>query len=370
MLRGLRFLMTVGEPVTGTDVTAARPHLGPTTTFWNGFGSSEMGCVAYCPVEPEAAVPDGVVPAGWPLSGKTVRVVREDGSTADPGETGELVVLSDGMTSGYWGAPEKTAEHLVPATGAGTPDTPDGCPVPAWRQGDLARLDPDGRLVLLGRSDDAVKVRGYLVEPSEVEAALRALPEVQDAVVTALVAPPAVTRLVAYVVGRQGRRTPSPAAIRRALREGLPEYMVPASIVPMTELPRNERGKVDRAELPGAPSIESEMTEREYDQWELVVGQIWAEVLGLAGVHLDEDFSALGGDSLTAEEMLAIVHERLGVDLRGSDVLEHPTLRAFARRVRAGTHALPSHPDVVKVSGAREPGGPPVFCFAGAGRSP
>lgn len=117
-----------------------------------------------------------------------------------PGETGELVIVSEGLTAGYWGAPEKTAER------AGRID--DG--TPTWRQGDLARIEPDGRLVLLGRSDDAVKVRGYLVEPSEVEAALRAIPEVHDAVVTAQVDPPAVTRLVAYVVGRPGQRTPRP----------------------------------------------------------------------------------------------------------------------------------------------------------------
>lgn len=356
-LGGLRFLMTTGEAVTGADIAAARPHLDAGTLLLNAFGSSETGCVAYCPVEPGAAVPEGVVPAGWPLPGKTVLVLREDGSPADQGETGELVIVSDALTAGYWGAPEKTAER------AGRTDQG----VPTWRQGDLARIEPDGRLVLLGRSDDAVKVRGYLVEPSEVEAALRAIPEVHDAVVTAQVDPPAVTRLVAYVVGRPGQRTPAPAALRLALRDRLPEYMVPASIVPMTELPRNERGKVDRAELPGAPSIETEMVEGEYDQWELVVGQIWAEVLGLRGVHLDEDFSALGGDSLSAEEMLALVQSRLGVDLRSSDVLQHPTLRSFARRVRSGATALPSHPDVVKVSGARESGRPPVFCFAGGG---
>jgi len=373
VLGALRFVVTVGEPVTYTDVAAARPHLGAGTTFWNGFGSSEMGAVAYCPVAPQDPLAGGVVPAGWPLPGKSVQVVRADGSSAAPGETGELVVVSRGMTAGYWGAPELTARHLTPGA-LGEP--------PAWRQGDLARIDADGRLVLVGRSDDAVKVRGYLVEPSEVEATLRALPEVDDAVVTAAVAPPAATRLVAYVVGRAGQRTPAPAALRRALRDRLPEYMVPAAIVPMTELPRTERGKVDRTQLPAAPSVEAEMTEDEYDQWELVVGQIWAEVLGLGGVRLDEDFSALGGDSLSAEEMLALVQQRLGVDLVAADLLEHPTLRTFARRVRAGTAALPSHPDVVKVSGARTPGartsgantsgasmpgGHPLFCFAGAG---
>ncbi|WP_144712474.1 alpha/beta fold hydrolase [Curtobacterium pusillum] len=356
-LAPLRFVMTVGEPITGTDVHAARPVLGARTVLWNGFGSSEMGAVTYFPVGPEDDVPAGVVPAGYTPPGKTAKVLREDGTAAAVGETGQLVVVSDGMTAGYWGAPEKTAEHL------GVDE--DGTPL--WRQGDLARIEEDGCLVLLGRDDDAVKVRGYLVEPSEVEAALRAVPDVHDVVVTALVEPPAMTRLVAYVVGRPGRRTPAPAALRRALRDRLPEYMVPAAIVPMPELPRNERGKVDRSKLPGAPSLEVEMVEGEYDQWELVVGQIWAEVLGLRGVHLDEDFTALGGDSLSAEEMLAIVHTRLGVDLRASELLEQPTLRAFARRVRIGAKSLPSHPDVVKVAEARETGRPPVFCLSGAG---
>lgn len=356
-LTGLRLVVTVGEPITGTDVAATRPHLGPHAVLVNGFGASELASVAFCPVLPDDEVPDGVVPAGWPIESKTIRIVREDGSEAAPGETGELVVVSDGVTTGYWGAPDQTAEHL------GT----DADGTPTWRHGDLAKVDEAGRLVLAGRADDAVKVRGYLVEPSEVEAALRAVPEVQDVVVTALVAPPAATRLVAYVVPRPGHRTPAPAALRKVLRGSLPEYMVPAAIVPMTELPRNERGKVDRSALPGAPSVEAEMTEGAYDQWELVVGQIWSEVLGLSGVPLDEDFTALGGDSLSAEEMLAVVQERLGVALRSSELLEHPTLRQFARRVRSGTSALPSHPDVVKVSSARTVGRPPVFCFAGGG---
>ncbi|WP_083513680.1 alpha/beta fold hydrolase [Curtobacterium luteum] len=356
-LTGLRLVVTVGEPITGTDVAATRPHLGPHTVLVNGFGASELASVAFCPVLPDDPVPDGVVPAGWPIESKTIRIVREDGTEASPGETGELVVVSDGVTTGYWGAPDQTAAHL----GADADGTP------SWRHGDLAKVDEAGRLVLLGRADDAVKVRGYLVEPSEVEAALRAVPEVRDVVVTALVAPPAATRLVAYVVPRPGHRTPAPAALRKALRGSLPEYMVPAAIVPLTELPRNERGKVDRSALPGAPSVEAEMTEGAYDQWELVVGQIWSEVLGLPGVPLDEDFTALGGDSLSAEEMLAVVGERLGVVLRSAELLEHPTLRQFARRVRGGTSALPSHPDVVKVSSARTAGRPPVFCFAGGG---
>lgn len=107
------------------------------------------------------------------------------------------------------------------------------------------------------------------------------------------------------------------------------------------------------------------MNEDTFDQWELVIGQIWAEVLGLHAVGLDDDFAELGGDSLSAEEMLAIVQERIGVDLRSAEVLEHPTVRDFARRVRAGAAAIPSHPDVVKLTSGG--GSAPVFCIPGAG---
>jgi len=354
-LHGLRYFSTVGEAVTGRDVAAIRPFLAPTADFFNWTGSSEMGCLAYERIPAGAPVPDGTVSAGVVAPGREVRILREDGSLADVGETGQLVCVSDAMTSGYWGAYEQTVSRL----GA------DEHGVPTWRQGDLARVDADGRVTLLGRADDAVKVRGYLVEPSEVEAAITAIDAVQEAVVTTIVAPPAATRLVAYVVTRAGRRSVSPAALRKELRAAVPEYMVPSDIVPMVALPRNERGKVDRAQLPEPTAVVTELSERTHDQWELVVAQIWAEVLGLHAVGLDDDFAALGGDSLAIEEMLAAIDERLGVDLRSSELLEHPTLREFARRVRAGTTAIPSHPDVMKLSSGGT--GTPIFCVSGAG---
>ncbi|MFZ7087692.1 alpha/beta fold hydrolase [Curtobacterium sp. RRHDQ10] len=385
-LRGLRMFATVGEAITGPDIAALRPLMGPTASFWNWTGSSETNVIAFNEIGPGDPIPDGPVPSGRIAFGKEVRILRPDGTQADVGETGDIVVVSDAMTSGYWGNPEQTA------TRAGV----DADGTPTWKQGDLGRFDAEGRITLLGRADDAVKVRGYLVEPSEVESALRRLDGVQEAVVIAVKNPPAPTRLIAYVVSAAGRRTASPAAIRRALRDQLPDYMVPGAIVPMIALPRNERGKVDRAQLPDAPmpgstlptpaapatatSSEtaaaqvvvgaaeptgSEMNEHTFDQWELVVGQIWAEVLGLHAVGLDDDFAELGGDSLSAEEMLAAVQERIGVDLRSSEVLEHPTVRDFARRVRAGAAAIPSHPDVVKLTSGGS--GAPIFCISGAG---
>jgi acyl-coenzyme A synthetase/AMP-(fatty) acid ligase/thioesterase domain-containing protein/acyl carrier protein len=385
-LRGLRLFATVGEAITGPDIRALRPFMGEHASFWNWTGSSETNVFAFNEIGPGDPIPDGPVPSGRIAIGKEVRILRPDGTPAAVGETGDIMVVSDGMTSGYWGNPEQTAAR------AGT--DPDG--TPTWKQGDLGRFDEHGRITLLGRADDAVKVRGYLVEPSEVEAAIRQLDGIREAAVIAVKNPPAPTRLIAYVVGTSGRRTASPAAIRRALRDQLPDYMVPGGIVPMLALPRNERGKVDRARLPEAPipgstlpapaapvqatSSETdaaqvvvgaaeptgtEMNEDTFDQWELVIGQIWAEVLGLHAVGLDDDFAELGGDSLSAEEMLAVVQERIGVDLRSSEVLEHPTVRDFARRVRAGAAAIPSHPDVVKLTSGGS--GAPVFCITGAG---
>ncbi|MDM7892545.1 non-ribosomal peptide synthetase [Curtobacterium caseinilyticum] len=371
-LRALRIVATVGEAVTGADIAGLRPLLGPDTSFCNWTGSSETAVYAVNEIRATDPVPERSVPSGRIVTGKRIEVRRPDGSLADVGESGEVVCISDAMTSGYWGAPDVTA------TRAGTAS--DG--TPTWAIGDLGRFDEQGMLTLLGRADDAVKVRGYLVEPSEVEAALRTVDAVQETVVVAVKAPPAPTRLVAYVVSRPGRRSPSPAAIRKALRDLLPDYMVPTSIVPVTALPRNERGKVDRSQLPEAPALGTtvgedgaEIGEETYDQWQLAVGQIWAEVLGLPtvgplelpAVGLDNDFAALGGDSLSAEEMLAAVADRLGVDLPSAELLEHPTLRTFTARIRRGAAATPSHPDIVTLAERNGNDAEPLFCIAGAG---
>jgi acyl-coenzyme A synthetase/AMP-(fatty) acid ligase/thioesterase domain-containing protein/acyl carrier protein len=369
-LRGLRMVATVGEAVTGPDLLALRPLLGPTTSFFNWTGSSETNVYAVNEIAAGDPVPERSIPSGHIVAGKRVILRRPDGTTAEVGETGEIVCVSDAVTSGYWGAPDVTA------TRAGVVDG-----TPSWSVGDLGRFDEDGRITLLGRADDAVKVRGYLVEPSEVESALRTVDTVHEAAVVAVKAPPSPTRLVAYVVTRQGRRSASPAAIRKALRGMLPDYMVPTAIVPMSTLPRNERGKVDRAALPEAPSLAMTLGEDSasvpdadtYDQWELAVAQIWSEVLGLPSVGplqlpsvgLDNDFAELGGDSLSAEEMLAKVHDRLGVDLPSSDLLEYPTVQTFAARARLGATAVPTHPDVMTLSDRSD--GTPLFCVAGAG---
>jgi acyl-coenzyme A synthetase/AMP-(fatty) acid ligase/thioesterase domain-containing protein len=347
----LRLVSTVGEAVHGRDYEAARAHLTSAASLVNWTGSSEIGCLSFHEIAPGQPIPTGPVPAGAVVPNKQVVIRRDDGKLADDGEVGQLTVVSDYLSGGYWNNPEADAARFT---------VDDGLRV--CRQGDLASLK-DGMLNLHGRGDAAVKIRGYLVEPSEVEAAILDSDAVREAAVVAVTRPSTPTYLAAYVAPDPERRTESVAALRRRLRTRLPEYMVPSVIVQVAALPRNERGKVDRRLLP--PPALTGGSEPPRTSWEVTVAELWAEVLGLEFVGAADDFMALGGDSLTAEEMLATVADRCSVALVTSDLVEAPTVREFAKRVALGSASLPSHPDVVPLRVRGEH--PPLFCFAGAG---
>jgi acyl-coenzyme A synthetase/AMP-(fatty) acid ligase/thioesterase domain-containing protein/acyl carrier protein len=355
VMASLRLVATVGEAVHGRDVEAIRPHLPSSASFFNWSGSSEVGILALHEIPGDARVPEGIIPAGRPVANRDVPILREDGSPAPQGEAGEIVTISDYLSGGYWRDEAANEARFSVDT--------DGRRV--CRQGDQGRFDEHGDLVLLGRVDAAVKVRGYLVEPAEIEAAFLATNGIAEVVVLPVVNPPAPTRLIAYVVSQPGLRPQSPAALRRSLRARLPEYMVPADIIQLSALPRNERGKIDRAQLPDVPAPSLLPSSEPMSQWELVIADIWSDVLGLEVIGLDHDFMSLGGDSLSAEELFTIVEERFSVSMVSSDLIASPTLREFTRRVKLGSAALPSHPDVVTLQsgGIRTP----LFCFAGSG---
>lgn len=356
VLPGLRSITTLGESIHGHDVRAIMSHLGADARYVNEVGASEINALSTHIVRQGDEVADGPLPAGTPFRGKSVRIVDAEGHDVAQGEAGEVVVVSDFLSGGYWNAPELNAEKFgVDEHGVGF-----------VRQGDLGRIDSDGVLRLLGRGDAGVKVRGYLVEPSEIEGALMALEEIAEAVVIPQVStatPPAPTRLAAYVVPAPGGRTPSSAAIRRALRAVVPEYMVPSEIVQLPALPRTERGKIDRQSLPPIPERQPDVYAM--DQRELAMSTIWQQVLELPELAPDDDFMALGGDSLSAEELLTLVKQHFGVDVPSSEILAHPTLREFTRRVVSDRAPEPTNPDVFPFNEAAT--GTPLFAFAGAG---
>ncbi|MDV6307669.1 non-ribosomal peptide synthetase [Gordonia amicalis] len=348
----LRLLSTCGEPAHGDDVLRARRTILPRGEFCCWAGASEVGNLAFNLFPPERDVEAGAIPVGSPASDKRVRIVDEHDADVPTGVTGEVVVESAHIASGYHANPELTARRFT--------SLPDGRT--RYRTGDLGRLDENGELSLLGRDDDAVKVRGYLVEPLEVEAALLALPWTVDAVVTAN---RNEGRLTAHVAVDPAKWSPSPAEIRLELGKSLTPWMIPRDIIVLSELPPNERGKVVRAELPPPPPRPAPEPPRGLTEFAL--HQVWCDILGLESIGRNEDFVELGGDSLAAAKMLAEVGHHLQLDVNTAMLAEAPTIARFAARIEAAAKERSKNASGATLIPLRKGTGDPIFLMAGAG---
>ena len=351
VMDSLRIVESAGEPLFARDAADISRQLPSTCTFRNGIGSSETGAYAFYQIPPLGHGLEGIVPVGIGTPHKEITIRDFDGNVVQPGSTGEIVVTSSFNANGYWGQPDVTARRFIATDDGRT----------SYHTGDLGRWLPDGSLLHLGRSDGMVKRRGYLVEPSEVEAALLDTGLVYEAAAFGATDDQGNTSLYAYVVPIDGLRS-SNAAIRRALRERVPEYMVPTSLVAVPELPKNDNNKIDRALLkPIAEGGTNPTPPR--DDWERAVAQAWCAVLGLECVSVEDDFFSLGGDSLGVLELITAMAEDHGATVHSSDLVECPTLGTFAERARK-PKAARGGVLVPLVAGGT---GPPLFCFAGAG---
>ncbi|MEU6796705.1 amino acid adenylation domain-containing protein [Nonomuraea wenchangensis] len=298
---------------------AARPGLRIQSHY--GHTESTMICLVCDTEEIPADRRTGIVPLGRPLPGVYGHLVDAALRPVPPGVPGELVVGGPGVTRGYIGRPELTAERFVPdpLTGEGR----------CYRSGDLLRVTSDGRIEFRGRVDDQVKVRGYRVELGEVTTALRALPQVAEAVVLP-VGEGKARQLAAWVTPA----TVEAAAVRSALRERLPDYMVPAHVVALDRLPLNPNGKIDRAALPEPVAEQAAYAAPATPDEELVAG-VFARVLGVERVGAGDDFFALGGDSFAAVRAV----KEIGRGLRVIDLFTRPAvaeLAAFLGREAGG----------------------------------
>ncbi|HEU0301738.1 MAG TPA: MupA/Atu3671 family FMN-dependent luciferase-like monooxygenase, partial [Longimicrobium sp.] len=235
---------------------------------------------------------EGPVPIGRPLANARAYVADRALRPAPTGVPGELLLGGPGVARGYLGRPGLTAERFVPDPFSGDPGAR------LYRTGDLARRRTDGRLEFLGRLDHQVKLRGHRIELGEVEAALRAHPAVRDAVAAAR-GEGAASRLVAFYVPAAGVPAPDEGALRAALQDALPEYMVPAAFVALEALPLTPNGKIDRKALPAddRPRPKSEFRPPESGM-ERAVAEVWREVLRVERVGVDDNFFELGGTSL------------------------------------------------------------------------
>ncbi|MEX1008976.1 MAG: AMP-binding protein [Acidimicrobiia bacterium] len=335
------------------DVRIARPLFGPDTVLRNSLGSTEAGSLARYDIPADADSQEGPVPVGTVADDVEVRVVDEDDQPVADGEIGRLVVLRWGrLALGYWNDPELTRRYFF--------NEPDGRR--GFRTPDSGRWRDDGLLEHVGRMDSRVKVHGAMVATSEVEVALISLPDVADAAVIAVPGDDGGTRLVAYVVARRGAAL-SAWKLRRDLAERLSSTSVPSAFVAVDVLPRTVRDKIDRTALPAPPPTVRPRPYREPTSDGQDLAAIFAGILGVERVGLDDDFFDLGGDSLGVVELLAAIAERFSVDIPASTILEAPTVAKLSLRL---SYRRPSDASPVVTLRSDAPGSP-FFCVAGAG---
>jgi amino acid adenylation domain-containing protein len=343
--RTLRLVVLGGEAALPERVDAWARRAGGVTLL-NSYGPTEATiAVTYADLTRRDGPPGAPVPIGRPVTGARVYVLDAAGNPVPVGVAGELCAGGSAVTRGYLGHPAATAQRFVP-----DPFGPPGARL--YRTGDRVRWQAGGELEYLGRADDQVKVRGYRIEPGEVEAVLCEHPRVREAAVVALPDPAGGKRLAAYVTsaageggdGVEGGEGPQPAALRSWLQERLPAYMVPAAFVVLDALPRTAGGKVDRRALPApdwGASGEPVVGPRTPTEAQLCA--IWEEVLewsgdrGIVGVH--QNFFELGGHSLLATQVVARVRESFGVELQVRTVFEAPTVAELAARVEQAVHS-------------------------------
>jgi hypothetical protein len=266
---------------------------------------------------------------GEPVSGSRALVLDDALRPVPEGGIGELHLGGPGIARGYAGQPALTASRFVP-----DPFGPPGERL--FRTGDLVRVRFGGDLEFLGRIDDQVKIRGFRVEPREVEAVLAGHPDVQ----TCAVAPrpgPGGPVLVGYVVPRPAASDRLCADLAGTLRVYartlLPDYLVPAAIVPVPVLPLTVDGLLDRRALPDPGPLGDQPYRAPDTPTEAALCASFAEVLGTDRVGVDDDFFALGGDSLLAGRLLGVIRTRLGVDLGLRAIFTHRTAHALARTI-------------------------------------
>jgi amino acid adenylation domain-containing protein len=275
-----------------------------------------------------------LVPIGRPIDNARVYLLNRWLVPVPPGAAGELYVGGVGLARGYGGGvaqPDLTAERFQPDPFADAPGTR------MYRTGDLARCRPDGALDFLGRVDQQVKIRGVRIELGEIEAVLREHPGLREVAVAVREGAPGDSRLVAYWVSA-GEPAPEPGELRDLLARRLPDSMVPAAFVRLSELPRTPGGKLDRRALPAPesaiPSTAAQPVATR-SMTEQVVAEIWAEVLGRERVGVHDDFFELGGHSLLATQTISRLRRVFGIELSLRSLFQTPTVAELAEQVDA-----------------------------------
>jgi amino acid adenylation domain-containing protein len=333
---GARLSATLGEIVATAEQLQITPAVAslldrlPDATLQNQYGPTESHVVTAYMLDGARDQWPALPPIGRPIANTQIYLLDATLEPVPIGVSGNLYIGGDGLSRGYLNRPGLTAERFIPDPFSAVPGAR------LYSTGDLGRFLPDGNIEYLGRSDRQVKVRGYRVEPGEIETVLRQHPSIQHAIAMVHHDPvPSSQRLVAFVVPRRGS-VPDIGRLRDYLNARLPEYMVPSAFTVLDDLPLTPSGKVDRSALP-MPEWSRQALEIEYvaprTPLEKALSLIWGQVLGIERIGIYDNFFELGGHSLLATQTISRIRDILRIEVPLRTLFEAPTIAEMSQAI-------------------------------------
>jgi amino acid adenylation domain-containing protein len=324
----LRLIRIGSEQIRQSDVEIYKQHFDPRCILGIFFSATETGSMTQYYIDKETEITGSIVPVGYSAQDEEILLLDQDGKQVGFNQTGEIVIKSRYLALGYWRRPDLTQAKFL--------SDPNGGDKRLYFTGDLGRMSEDGCLEYLGRNDFQVKIRGYRVETGEVERALLQLNAFKEAAVIAKEHKSGDYRLVAYIVPIK-RPVPTITALRHALREKLPEYMIPSTYVFLDVLPVASNGKVDRQALPapdqGRPEVETTFVAPK-DALEVELNKIWEKILGIQPIGVRDNFFELGGHSLLALQLIAQIERIFNKPCSPAILFQAPTIAQLANILR------------------------------------
>ncbi len=322
----IRYLKPGGE-FYQKNVEKARKHLSDNCFLVQELSSTEISGATQFIIDNKREITGNIVPVGYALEDKEIFLLDEKREKIGFNEVGEIAVKSRYLALGYWRNPELTQQKFLPS--------PDGSDERIYLTGDLGRMQPDGCLEWLGRKDFMVKIRGYRVEPSEVEGELLAINGIEQAVVVAVQDSTGEQHLAAYIVPSK-TEVPEIKTIRTWLKERLSSYLIPSKFIFLEYLPTNLNGKIDRSKLPPIDWHRPELSNpfvSPTTSLESEILAIWKSVLPLERIGINDNFIELGGNSIQAMQIMARVLDALGINLSPSILLESSTVAIMSTKI-------------------------------------
>ena len=325
-LPSLRLIRLTGTSISRTDFDLYKDKFAKRALLEILLTSTETNAICSFVTDEAFVFPKHGAPVGYPIRGKRILLLDENGHEVTRGEIGEISVKSRYLSLGYWRRPDLTEARFLP--------DPDGGDERIYLTGDMGRMLPDGFLIHLGRKDFMVKIRGYRVEPGEIERALLSHSAVKDAGVVACDREPKEKYLAAYIVPRENPG-PKVEELRNFLKNRLPDYMIPSTFMFMESLPLTN-GKLDRKALPEPDGKRPELNTAYVaprNETEQKLAQVWKEVLNVHPIGICDNFFDLGGHSLAASHLISKLGQEFHADFQVAALVMFPTIQELAKQI-------------------------------------